>query len=162
MSQLRRGLIAAAVYILCILAATLYTFQLSEPPVGTVATLTRLLPLQIVLIAICVIVVRRAGGWRACGFARLRWPALVWRLPSVVVMGAMAANLVPSLRAGAFAGLDPLAWPLVIWHAVWNLLVFASQIAGVQHGFVLIGVLIQAAISVWLWQDIRRKGWAQR
>jgi hypothetical protein len=53
MSQLRRGLIAAAVYILCILAATLYTFQLSEPPVGTVATLTRLLPLQIVLIAIC-------------------------------------------------------------------------------------------------------------
>lgn len=241
MSQFRRGLVAAAFYILCILAATVYFFRLVDPPDDLAGTLIRLLPLQVVLVLGCALFVRSNGGWRRFGFGKVDWRALIWLLPSFAVMAAMAVGLVPAWRAGAFDGLGlvtwgllvavplligfgeevmfrgivlrsaltalpvlsamtlsallfavmhtptgvigqpasatlqntafaltvglflaPVAlrlgnlWPLILWHAVWNMLIFASQIAGVQHNFVLIGVLIQAAIAAWLWQDIAR------
>ncbi|WP_019954517.1 CPBP family intramembrane glutamic endopeptidase [Yoonia vestfoldensis] len=241
MSQLWRGLLAAALYILCILVATAYTFRVAEPPGDMMATLLRLLPLQVLLVVGCVLYVRRFGGWRVFGFGNVNWLALIWLVPSVIVMAAMAAGLLPAWRAGVFADLGLLAWtlligvplligfgeevmfrgivlrsaltawsviaamtmsavlfavmhtptgligqpasatlqnalfaltvglflapvalrvgnlwPLIIWHAVWNMLIFASQIAGVQHGLALMGVLIQAVIAGWLWQDIAR------
>ncbi|WP_322890148.1 MULTISPECIES: CPBP family intramembrane glutamic endopeptidase [unclassified Yoonia] len=241
MSQLGRGLGAAAVYILCILMATAYSYRYADPPADVPATLVRLFVLQILLVLVCAIFVARFGSWRVFGFGRVNWPALIWLFPSFVVMGAMAAGLAPAWQAGAFEGLAPWVWvlligvplligfgeevmfrgillrsaqrtlpvplamtlsavlfaamhapsgliaqpasatlqntlfaltvglflapvalrlgnlwPLIIWHAVWNMLVFASQIAGVQHGFVLIGVLIQAAVAGWLWRDFVR------
>lgn len=241
MSQLWRGLGAAALYILCILVATAYSYRYADPPTDMPATLFRLLPLQILLVLLCVVFVTRFGSWRAFGFGQVNWSVLIWLFPSFVVMGAMTAGLVPAWQAGAFDGLAPWVWvlligvplligfgeevmfrgivlrsaqrampvafamtlsavlfaamhtpagligqpasatlqntlfaltvglflapvalrlgnlwPLVIWHAVWNMLVFASQLAGVQHGFVLIGVLIQTAVAVWLWRDVLR------
>lgn len=241
MPQLWRGLAAVALYILFILLATAFTYRFAVPPTNTQETLIRLVPLQILLVIICIGYVARFGAWRAVGFGPVHWPALIWLLPSFVVMVAMAAGLVPVWRAGAFGGLAswvwvllifvplligfgeevmfrgillrsavqampvaramtlsavlfavmhtpagliaqpasatvqntlfaltvglflaPVAlrlgnlWPLIIWHAVWNVLVFASQIAGVQHGFVLIGVLVQAAVAGWLWKGFLR------
>lgn len=241
MLQLWRGLTAAALYIFCILLATAFTYRDADPPTNTPDTLIRLLPLQIMLVLICMGFVARYGAWRTFGFGPVNWSALVWLAPSFVVMGAMAAGLVPAWQAGAFDGLAPWAWalligvplligfgeevmfrgillrsatqalpitwamtlsavlfavmhtpagliaqpasataqntlfaltvglflapvalrlgnlwPLIIWHAVWNMLVFSTQIAGVQHGFVLIGVLIQAAVAGWLWRDFVR------
>jgi membrane protease YdiL (CAAX protease family) len=241
MSQLWRGLLAAALYILCILAATAYTYRYADPPGDTLTTLARLMPFQVLLVLGSVLFLHRFGGWCAFGFGRIHWPALIWLLPSVIVMGAMAVGLMPAWRDGVFSDLGPLAcalllgvplligfgeevmfrgivlrsaltavpvmlamtisallfaamhtptgligqpasatvqnslfaltvglflapvalrlgnlWPLIIWHAVWNMLIFASQIAGIQHNFMLIGVLIQAAIAGWLWQDIAR------
>lgn len=241
MPQLWRGLAAVALYILFILLATAFTYRFAVPPANTQETLIRLVPLQILLVIICIGYVARFGTWRAFGFGTVHWPALIWLLPSFVVMVAMAAGLVPAWRAGAFDGLAPWVWvllifvplligfgeevmfrgillhsavqampvaramtlsavlfavmhtpagliaqpasatvqntlfaltvglflapvalrlgnlwPLVIWHAVWNMLVFASQIAGVQHGFVLIGVLVQAAVAGWLWKGFLR------
>lgn len=47
-------------------------------------------------------------------------------------------------------------WPLIIWHWLWNLAVYASQLAEVWHPFVLIGIGMQTVICIWLWTDMLR------
>lgn len=49
-------------------------------------------------------------------------------------------------------------WPLIIWHWLWNIAVILGQIAAILHPFALIGIAIQAVISIWLWTDMIRKG----
>ncbi|WP_342068795.1 CPBP family intramembrane glutamic endopeptidase [Yoonia algicola] len=48
-------------------------------------------------------------------------------------------------------------WPLIIWHWLWNIAVILGQVAAVLHPFALIGMAIQAVISIWLWTDMIRK-----
>jgi membrane protease YdiL (CAAX protease family) len=45
-------------------------------------------------------------------------------------------------------------WPLIIWHWLWNLAVFTSQIAGILHPLVLPVIAMQALLCVWLWADL--------
>ena len=47
-------------------------------------------------------------------------------------------------------------WGVIIWHGVWDFLVYASQIAGITHHYALIGIMIQALVSVWLWARLVR------
>lgn len=49
-------------------------------------------------------------------------------------------------------------WPLIIWHWFWNIAVILGQIAAILHPFALIGIAIQAVISIWLWTAMIRKG----
>lgn len=49
-------------------------------------------------------------------------------------------------------------WPLIIWHWFWNMAVILGQIAAILHPYALIGIAIQAIISIWLWTDMIRKG----
>ena len=42
-------------------------------------------------------------------------------------------------------------WPLIIWHWLWNIVVLSSQIMQVIHPLTLIGIAIQAVVSIWLW-----------
>lgn len=51
-------------------------------------------------------------------------------------------------------------WPLILWHWLWNIAVFLSQLAGVLHPFVLIGIAMQTVISLWLWADMIRQSQA--
>ena len=48
-------------------------------------------------------------------------------------------------------------WPLILWHALWDLLIFSSQILGVIHASALFAILIQAVVCIWLWADMTRK-----
>jgi membrane protease YdiL (CAAX protease family) len=48
-------------------------------------------------------------------------------------------------------------WPLIIWHWLWNIAVILGQVAAVLHPFALIGMAIQAVISIWLWTDMIRE-----
>ena len=48
-------------------------------------------------------------------------------------------------------------WPLIIWHWLWNIAVILGQVAAVLHPFALIGMAIQAVLSIWLWTDMIRK-----
>jgi len=47
-------------------------------------------------------------------------------------------------------------WPLIIWHWLWNMGLILGQSAGVFHPFVLIGIAIQAVVSIWLWAALIR------
>ena len=47
-------------------------------------------------------------------------------------------------------------WPLILWHWAWNGVVVLSQLNGVIHPYVQIGMAFQAVISLWLWIDIGR------
>ncbi len=80
------------------------------------------------------------------------------------ISGQTAAGTVQQVGFALIVGfaLAPLAirigslWPLILWHWLWNVAVFASQIAGLIHPFVLIGMSIQAAVSIWLWAALIR------
>ncbi|WP_296423246.1 CPBP family intramembrane glutamic endopeptidase [Yoonia sp.] len=48
-------------------------------------------------------------------------------------------------------------WPLIVWHWLWDLAVFSSDMLGVLHPFALIGILIQAVVGLWLWADLLRQ-----
>lgn len=47
-------------------------------------------------------------------------------------------------------------WPLIIWHWLWNVAVFFSQLVDLFHPFVIVGIAMQAVISIWLWADMIR------
>jgi membrane protease YdiL (CAAX protease family) len=210
---------------------------MGQAPADTGAVLSALLPVQIILIVLCVLAVRRIG-WGNIGFAKSRWSGAIWLLPSIAVMVAMLFSLLPFmgqitaepkvtilllvvpaliglteeimfrgvlLRAAmarfpvfnamllsatlfalmhgiigiggqpglitiqqmAFAFLvgiflAPIAiaagtlWVVIIWHAVWDMLVYASQMVSIAHHYALIGIMVQALISVWLWARLVR------
>ncbi len=48
-------------------------------------------------------------------------------------------------------------WPLIIWHWLWNIAVFTSQISGVLHPLVLTGIAMQTIVSIWLWAEVIRE-----
>lgn len=45
-------------------------------------------------------------------------------------------------------------WPLIIWHAAWDFMVYSSQMVGVVHHYALIGIMIQTLVSIWLWVQL--------
>lgn len=47
-------------------------------------------------------------------------------------------------------------WPLIIWHWLWNIGVILAQLVGVLHPYLLIGIAIQAVLSLWLWAHYTR------
>lgn len=73
-------------------------------------------------------------------------------------MSETSQQVIFALLVGFF--LAPIAvrignlWPLIIWHWLWNVVVYLSQLAEVMHSFVLIGIAAQAVISIWLWADV--------
>ncbi|WP_341366890.1 CPBP family intramembrane glutamic endopeptidase [Yoonia sp. BS5-3] len=75
-------------------------------------------------------------------------------------------NMALAFCVGFF--LAPLAlklgnlWPVIIWHAIWDLLVFSSQISGLVHPGTLFAILIQAVLCIWLWADMARQDNAVR
>lgn len=239
--SLERGLLAAGSYVALIAAASLYTFQITDAPTNAAGALSALLPFQLLAVGLCILGVIRGNGWRAAGFGRVNWRALVWLLPSFVVLGLMVSRIVevvtweqllalgtggvvlfvvtPFLIAfgeevifrgvllrGAMSSLPvmqamllsalcfglfhlvngiagqgvsgtaqhvafallvglylaPIAvrignlWPLIIWHWLWNVAVYFSQLADLFHPFVLVGIAMQAVISIWLWTDLIR------
>ncbi len=85
-----------------------------------------------------------------------------------VISGIVMQSFWPMVQQTAFAFcvgffLAPMAlklgnlWPIILWHGVWDLLIFASQIVGVMHPTALFAILIQAVICVWIWADLARK-----
>jgi len=48
-------------------------------------------------------------------------------------------------------------WPLIIWHWLWNMGLILSQAVGAFHLFALVGIAIQAVVSIWLWAALIRK-----
>lgn len=51
-------------------------------------------------------------------------------------------------------------WPVILWHGIWDMIIFASQIVNVVHPVALIAIMIQAVMCIWLWADLARKGTA--
>ncbi len=47
-------------------------------------------------------------------------------------------------------------WPLIIWHWFWNIAVILGQTAGLLHPLTLVGIAVQAIVSIWLWADLAR------
>lgn len=93
MPSLRLGLSAAAIYVAFIAAATFYVFQFGTAPADARETLARLLPFQFAAALMCVGFVVRFSGWAGVGFGRMNWQALIWLLPSWVVLGLMAWDI---------------------------------------------------------------------
>ncbi|WP_394179446.1 CPBP family intramembrane glutamic endopeptidase [Yoonia maritima] len=101
-----------------------------------------------------------------------RLPVFYAMLLSAILFGAMhLANgltgqpMLATLQQVAFAFLvgvflAPIAlktgnlWVVIIWHAVWDFLVYLSQLVGVLHHYALIGIMVQTLISVWLWAQL--------
>jgi membrane protease YdiL (CAAX protease family) len=228
---------AIAAYYAVLTIATLMRFHLGQPPTDTASVLWALLPVQLILLLLCMLAAW-PRGLRQIGFSRTRWSGIFWLLPSFAVMIAMLLSLFPHiaqlnevpsiavllfvvpaliglteeimfrgvlLRAAmarfsvfnsmlisatlfafmhgiigiggqpglitvqqiAFAFLvgiflAPIAiatgtlWIVVIWHAVWDMLVYASQLVGIVHHYALIGIMVQALVSVWLWARLVR------
>ncbi len=71
-----------------------------------------------------------------------------------------AQQMVFAILVGFF--LAPIAvklgnlWPLILWHWLWNIAVYASQIADIWHPFVVAGIAIQGVVCVWLWTELLR------
>lgn len=237
MPSLRLGLSTTATYFAIVALATVYSFRLADPPGTTIDMLRSLLPVQIGLFAFLIYVITRHLTWRDVGFGPVRWSALLWLLPSILLMGVMIGDLGPALSSIAassvwllilvpfligfteevmFRGillrgamtrlslgqamllsavlfallhvlngiavqvtlptvqqtafafcvgffLAPVAiklgnlWPIILWHCVWDMIIFASQIVNVIHPFALLAILIQAVICIWLWADLARQ-----
>lgn len=47
-------------------------------------------------------------------------------------------------------------WPLIIWHGLWDLVVFASDAWGVLHHFALPGMFMQIVVGLALWGPLVR------
>jgi membrane protease YdiL (CAAX protease family) len=237
MTNLSRAYVAAAAYYIVLVVATVSHFRMGHEPIDTGAVLMALLPVQIVLLLLCL-VVARSVGWLQVGFGPLRLTGAMWLLPSIVVMLLMCGALLPhlsgitvprrtiilviavplligiteeimfrgivlraamarmplfyamlvsaalfslmhgivgisgqsiltTLQQVAFAFLvgvflAPIAiatgtlWIVIIWHAVWDMLVYTSQLAGIIHHFALIGIMIQTLVSILLWARLVR------
>lgn len=75
--------------------------------------------------------------------------------------GETAQQVIFAVLSGFF--LAPLAvrienlWPLIIWHWFWNMGLILSQELGVLYPFALVGIAIQAVVSIWLWAALIRK-----
>ena len=236
MPSLGFALRAIAMYFLVIGAATIIGFVLVDQARTTLEMLWRLLPLQILLVGFCVFIVHRYSRWSDVGFGRIRWVALLWLSPSILLMGLMlndvaphvgsemlgqigmlglsglllvplligfseevmfrgillrgAMNRMPTsiamvLSAMLFALLHAISgvlvqtlwptveqlafafcvglflapvalrigslWPLIFWHAAWDLIILTSQIVQVEHPLALAGMLFQLAWCVPLW-----------
>lgn len=54
-----------------------------------------------------------------------------------------------ALRVGAL-------WPLILWHALWDSVVFSSQVMGVMHPLAVPGMLTQVLVGLLLWSSMRR------
>ncbi|WP_108816723.1 CPBP family intramembrane glutamic endopeptidase [Loktanella sp. Alg231-35] len=241
MPTLWRGVSGAVCYAAVLTLGTFLVFRIGVPPVDVPDVLAKLMPVQFVAVALCVVFALRSGGWRRVGFGRINLPSLIWFLPAWCVLGVLfwtvfLGGTAPELNdlsatawaflvvtpllvafgeevmfrgillRGALAGLPvvyalllstagfaalhfvngiagqaalgtvqqvgfalivgfalaPLAirlgnlWPLVLWHWLWNVAVFASQIADLIHPFVLIGMSFQAVVSIWLWAALIR------
>ncbi|MFA8443347.1 lysostaphin resistance A-like protein [Yoonia sp.] len=48
-------------------------------------------------------------------------------------------------------------WPLIIWHWFWNMAVILGQTAGLLHPLTLVGIAVQAVVSIWLWTAMIRQ-----
>lgn len=241
MPSLWLGLRTTAIYAALIVAASLYVFHFTPPPVTTVDALTALFPFQLLAGLYCLLVAVQHFGWRAVGFGSLRWRALVWMLPAWLVLAAMVWNVAGAatlredlglgwgalvflvvtpfliafseeilfrgiLLRGAMATvpviyamlisavlfgalhlingmsgqsatgtaqqmvfavlvgffLAPIAvklgnlWPLILWHWLWNIAIFASQMADVWHPFLMAGIAAQSVVCLWLWTELLR------
>ncbi len=237
MTGLYRALGAVAAYYAILVIATALRFRIGQTPSDTGAVLLALLPVQVILLMLCLVAVH-PSGWRSVGFGRFRPAGAIWLLPSIAVMALMLGALLPYLSRNTmpprtvvllftvplligvteeimFRGvllraamarlrlfkamllsavlfalmhgiigiggqptvitlqqmgfaflvgifLAPIAiasgtlWVVIIWHAVWDMLVYASQMAGIVHHFALIGIMIQTLVSVWLWAGLVR------
>ena len=47
-------------------------------------------------------------------------------------------------------------WPLIAWHWFWNMGLILGQVVGVLYPFALVGIAIQAVVSLWLWAALTR------
>lgn len=74
---------------------------------------------------------------------------------------ATSQQVIFAVLSGFF--LAPLAvrignlWPLIVWHWFWNMGLILSQELGVLYPFALVGIAIQAVVSIWLWAALIRK-----
>lgn len=63
-------------------------------------------------------------------------------------------------------GLAPVAlrigalWPLILWHAIWDSVVFSSHVMGVLHPLAVPGMLAQVVVGLLLWTLMRREAQA--
>ncbi len=48
-------------------------------------------------------------------------------------------------------------WPLIIWHWLWDLVLFSTDVLGGFQPFAFLGLLFQAVISLWLWREVMQK-----
>lgn len=114
MPSLKVGLRTTAIYLAMIAIATIFNFVVLDPPHDTITKLQRLLPVQLVLVGLCLYVIRRHLTWRSVGFGRIRWRALLWLLPSIMLMVVMAWDLWPALSAPAFQVVSGVGIALLI------------------------------------------------
>ncbi|KJZ20740.1 CPBP family intramembrane glutamic endopeptidase [Loktanella sp. S4079] len=238
MIKIRSALGLLILYLMILFCAAVVTFRLSEPPTDTIAVMWRLLPVKLLLLALCLGYVRYFSDWYSIGFRRPHWPSLLWLLPSIALMAVMASDVAGTedqrliglaaetwgllvvvplligiteeivfrgvlLRAlndrlpvfwamlisaalfalmhfindlngqpwmatlqqvgfaflvGVFLAAVALRtgnlWGVIIWHALWDFLVYLSRIAEVLHPYALIGIMIQTLVSLWLWAQL--------
>jgi membrane protease YdiL (CAAX protease family) len=76
--------------------------------------------------------------------------------PGLITVQQIAFAFLVGIFLAPIAIATGTLWVVIIWHAVWDMLVYASQIAGIVHHYVLIGIMVQALISVWLWARLIR------
>lgn len=237
MPSLRLGLSTTAIYFAIVALAAVYCFVLTDPPGTTMDMLRSLLPVQLGLVALLIYIIVRHLNWQAIGFGPVRWSAILWLLPSILLMAVMVRDLLPALPTVTFSGawllilvpfligfteevmfrgillrgavtrlspgqamllsavlfalmhvlngiaiqavwptvqhtalafcvgffLAPVAlklgnlWPIILWHGIWDLIIFTSQIANVVHPVALFAIMIQAVTCIWLWTDIARQ-----
>ncbi len=240
MPTLWQGVKVAGIYVALIAFGTFVVSNWVRPGADIALLWTGLFAVQAVGAGYVVGAVRRGLQWRAIGFDRIDWRALVWLTPAVILLITMGRSVVlqtplavftavpaavwalvvatPFLIAfaeevvfrgillrGAMVGatvlraimistsafalahlinglagqeavntllqtafaflvglsLAPLAlrignlWPLIIWHWLWNIVVLVSQIIGVLHPFAVVGMAMQAVVSMWLWTRVR-------
>lgn len=101
--------------------------------------LTLLLPLQMLLVALCVVVVRWRLEWSHIGFGPIRWLALLWLAPSITLMAYMVADLTLHL---SWEMLREIGWvSLCLLIVVPILIAFSEEV--MFRGILLRGAMCQ-------------------
>ena len=93
---------------------------------------------ELVLCGLCLYYVLTVFGWAGAGFGRLRWRALVWLAPSMVVLAAMAAAFLPALLKEPLA---PSQWRML------GVIAGTSLLIGFSEEVMFRGILLRGALS---------------
>ncbi|WP_342076526.1 CPBP family intramembrane glutamic endopeptidase [Yoonia sp. SS1-5] len=137
MPRIWAAVLPALAYIMIVAVGMVWAYRPDDGTSAIAAMLLRLLAVQLCLIGLCLLTVRRAVQWRDIGFGALRAKEILWLAPSYLTLTIMLADLWPALWA---AGADD-AMPTVLL-----ILALTTLCIGFSEEVMFRGIVLRGAL----------------